>query len=100
MASKIENGKISAKGKESNIKNSANTTRSVNTGTSRSVDFDTSRSDDMGTSRGSVWTPQEVSDLAPLINNTKENDLEDSNIKSNHIISAKCKMLTWDTIVI
>ena len=43
----------------------------------------------MGTSRGSVWTPQEVSDLAPLINNTKENDLEDSNIKSNHIISAK-----------
>lgn len=89
VASKIENGKISADGKESNVKNSANTTRRTNMGTSRSVDFDTSRSDNIGTSRGSVWTPQEVSDLAPLINNTKENDLEESNIKSNHIISAK-----------
>lgn len=56
--------------------------------TSRSVDFDTSRSADMGTSRGSVLTLQEVSELAPLINNTKKNDIEVSNNKSNHIISA------------
>ena len=89
VASNVENGKISAKDKESIFKNSANTTRSANTGTSRSVDFETSRSDDIETPRGSVWTSQEVSDLAPLINNTKENDLEESNIKSNHIISAK-----------
>ncbi len=89
VASKVENRKISAKGKESDAKNSENTARSANVGTLRSVDFDTSRSVEKGTSRGSDWTPQEVSKLTPLINNTKKNDLEESNNKSNHIISAE-----------
>ena len=71
------------------IDESVGTSRGSEKGTSRSVDFDTSRSDDIGTSRGSVWTPQEVSVLAPLINNTKESNLEESNNKSNHIISTK-----------
>ena len=54
----------------------------------RSADLDTSRSVDLGTSRGVFSTPQEVLDWAPLINNTKENDIEESNNKSNHILSA------------
>ena len=44
VASKVENGKVSAKDKEAKVKNSVHTTRSANRGTSRSVDFDTSRS--------------------------------------------------------
>lgn len=63
-------------------------TRSADLDTSRSVDSDTSRSIDLGTSRGVFSTPQEVSVWTPLINNTKENDIEGSNNKSNHIISA------------
>lgn len=89
VTSKDENRTSVARGKTPEAKNFRNTTRSVNMGTSRSIDLGTSRSDDMGTSRGSVWTPQEVSVLAPLINNTKENDLEVNNIESNHIISAQ-----------
>ena len=61
--------------------------RSADLKTSRSVDFDTSRSNDLGTSRSAGLTPQEVPDLAPLINNTKENDIKGNNNKSNHIIS-------------
>ena len=70
------------------IETSVSNHRSAETGTSRGVDFDTSRSDDIGTSKGADLTPQEVQHLAPLINNTKENDLKESNTKSNHIISA------------
>ena len=66
---------------------SENLPRSADLGTSRSVDFDTSRSVDLGTSRSADLTPQEVSKWAPLINNTKENDIEESNNKSNHILS-------------
>ena len=62
-------------------------TKSNDLGTSRGVDFDTSRSADLGTSRSSDLTLQEVSDWVPLINNTKENDIEESNNKSNHIES-------------
>lgn len=64
-----------------------NEMRSVDLDTSRSVDFDTSRSNDLGTSRSAGLTPQEVPDLAPLINNTKENNIKGNNNKSNHIIS-------------
>ena len=63
--------------------------RSADLDTSRSVNFDTSRSNDLGTSRSAGLTPQEVPVCAPLINNTKENDIEESNNKSNHIISAQ-----------
>lgn len=61
---------------------------SVDMGTLRSVDFDTSRSDDMGTSRSAILELQEVPVLTPLNSNTKENDIEESNNKSNHILSA------------
>ena len=88
-ASKVKKGQTVAKGNLKGVRSTENSVRNTNEGTSRSVDSDTSRSNDMGTSRGSMWTPQEVSVLAPLINNTKENDLKESNIKSNHIISAK-----------
>ena len=64
-----------------------NEMRSADFDTSRSVDFDTSRSNDLGTSRSAGLTPQEVPDLTPLINNTKENDIKGNNNKSNHIIS-------------
>ena len=64
-----------------------NEMRSADLDTSRSVDFDTSRSMDLGTFRGAVLTPQEVPVCAPLINNTKENDIKANNNKSNHIIS-------------
>lgn len=83
-----ENNEITAKPKHKTAESATRQHRSVNAGTSRSVDFDTSRSDDMGTSRSAVLTPQEVQVLAPLINNTKENDIKESNNKSNHIVSA------------
>ena len=63
--------------------------RSADLKTSRSVDSDTSRSNVLGTFRSVIVTPQEVPVCAPLIINTKENDIEESNNKSNHIISAQ-----------
>ncbi len=64
-------------------------TRSDDLGTSGGVDLGASRSDNLDTSRSADLTLQEVSEWAPLINNTKENDIEESNNKSNHIISAQ-----------
>lgn len=69
-------------------------TRSVNLGTSRSVDFDTPRGADFDTSRGVDVTLQEVPVLTPLINNTKEKDIEENNIKTNHIISDQGKSVS------
>lgn len=89
VTSTTENEKAASKIKQNSVVNSINESRGGALGTSRSVDFDTSRSVEKGTSRGSEWTPQEVSELEPLINNTKENNLEESNNKSNHIISAE-----------
>lgn len=59
------------------------------TGKSRSVSFDTSRGADFDTSRSADLTHQEERNWAPLINNIKEKDIKDNNIKSNHIISAQ-----------
>ena len=61
--------------------------RGVGMGTSRVVDFDTSRGASFDTSRSIDLEPQEVSKCAPLINNTKENNTEESDYKSNHILS-------------
>ena len=91
-----ESDEIAAKPKQKTTESATRRYRSVNTETSRSVDFDTSRSDDIGTSRGAVLTPQEVQVLAPLINNTKENDIEESNNKSNHIVSTRDTQRRFD----
>ena len=49
---------------------------------------------DSTTSGSAELTPQEVSKSTPLINNTKENNTEKSNYKSNHIVSADEKNRT------
>ena len=53
----------------------------------RSVDCDTSRSSDMSTSRSSEHEPLEVSISTPPINKNKIINTEESNNKSNHIVS-------------
>ncbi|MBQ5674096.1 MAG: replication initiator protein A, partial [Lachnospiraceae bacterium] len=76
------------------LESSGNVFRSSDMGTSRVVAFDTSGSADLGTSGSAELTPQEVSKSTPLINNTKENNTEKSNYKSNHIVSADEKNRT------
>lgn len=87
VALEVKNDDIAAKQMQEYEERMTEELRSADMGTSRSVDFDTSRSMDSGTFRGVVLTPQEVPVCTPLINNTKENDIEENNNKSNHIIS-------------
>lgn len=89
VASKEEKEDIAAKVTENHPLKQTVNSRSVDLGTSRSVDSDTSRGADFDTSRSADLTPQEVQNGVPLINNTKEKDINENNIKSNHIISAQ-----------
>jgi len=85
--SKSDTEKVIAKNTRKQETKSIQTNRGVNCGTSRSVDSDTSRGADFDTSRSADLTPQEVQNWVPLINNTKENNIEESKNESNHILS-------------
>ncbi len=87
VTSREDNKKTCVKTTEKHSLKQMSKTRSANLGTLRSADLDISRGADLDTSRSVDLTPQEVQNRAPLINNTKENDIEESNNKSNHITS-------------